>query len=248
MMCNEAAVLFSNRKKAVLLKWISPTLFLAILFFSGCDPNGNRYKAVTLPDSTGGLADTSLHGQPVKIKNILFFGNSITAGLGLDSASSFPYLIQQKIDSLKLPYKAINSGFSGETTAGGDTRIDVVLSTAFDIFVLELGGNDGLQKLPVSSMTQNLQTIIDKVRKKYPSCKIILAGMQVPANLGQAYASAFKAAFPQLAAKDSLYLIPFLLDGVGGIPALNQADGIHPNAQGEKIVADNVWKILHPLL
>lgn len=244
-MRKEAVDLLTDRKKSTMRKWILCGLLLGSLFFPGCDPNGNEEKAVTLPDSTGTGTDTLGHRQ---LKNILFFGNSITAGFGLDSLARFTTLIQQKIDSLNLPYKTLNSGLPGETTAGGETRIDGVLATPFNIFVLELGGNDGLQKLSVTVMTKNLQTIIDKVKNKYPTCKIILAGMQVPANLGQTYTSAFKAVFPQLAGKDSLYFIPFLLDGVGGIPSLNQADGIHPNAQGEKIVADNVWKILQPLL
>jgi acyl-CoA thioesterase I len=244
-MRKEAVTLLPDRKKSTMPRWILCGLLLGSLFLTACDPNGNQEKAVSLPDSTGTGTDTLGHRQS---KNILFFGNSITAGFGLDSLARFTTLIQQKIDSMNLPYKTLNYGLPGETTAGGDIRIDGVLATPFSIFVLELGGNDGLQKLSVTSMTKNLQTIIDKVKNKYPNCKIILAGMQVPANLGQTYTSAFKAAFPQLAAKDSLYFISFLLDGVGGVPSLNQADGIHPNAQGEKIVADNVWKVLQPLL
>jgi acyl-CoA thioesterase-1 len=181
-------------------------------------------------------------------KYIVFFGNSLTAGYGVDPSDAFPALIQAKLDSVKLPYQVINVGLSGETSAGGNTRIDWVLRQPPYIFILELGGNDGLRGIPLSETIKNLQVIIDKVRKKYPSSKIILAGMQIPPTMGGKYTSEFRALFQQLAAKNKIYLIPFLLESVGGVPGLNQEDGIHPNVQGHKIVADNVWKVLKPLL
>jgi len=178
-------------------------------------------------------------------KGILFFGDSLTAGYGLDDPSkAFPGVIQQKIDSLKLPYAVINAGVSGETTAGGLARIDWVLKQKIDVFVLELGANDGLRGIPVAETTKNLQSIIDKVKTKYPNAKIVLAGMQVPPSMGHDYITAFKSIFPALAGKNKIALIPFLLAGVGGNPKLNQADGIHPTAEGAKMVANNVWKIL----
>ena len=179
-----------------------------------------------------------------KEKTILFFGNSLTAGYGIDPSQAFPALIQNKIDSLKLNYNVINAGVSGETSAGGNGRIDWILRQPIDVFVLELGGNDGLRGIPLAETKKNLQAIIDKVKSKYPDAKIILAGMQIPPNMGQDYTGEFKKIYPELAAKNKISLIPFLLQGVGGDPKLNQDDGIHPNVEGAKIVAENVWKVL----
>jgi acyl-CoA thioesterase-1 len=180
----------------------------------------------------------------VNVKTILFFGNSLTAGYGIDPSEAFPALIQNKIDSLKLNYKVINAGVSGETSAGGNGRIDWILRQKVDVFVLELGGNDGLRGIPLTATRKNLQAIIDKVKAKYPEAKLVLAGMQIPPNMGQQYTGEFKKIYPELAAKNNIALIPFLLQGVGGDPKLNQADGIHPNVEGAKIVAENVWKVL----
>lgn len=182
------------------------------------------------------------------IKNILFFGTSLTAGLGLDPSEAYPALIQNRIDSLKLPYTVINAGLSGETSAAGKERIDWLLKQPIHIFVLELGANDGLRGIQVSETTKNMQFIIDKVKTKYPDAKLVLAGMQVPPNMGNPYASDFKNMFPALAEKNNMALIPFLLDKVGGVPKLNQADGIHPTAEGDKILAENVWVKLKGLL
>ncbi|WP_211345540.1 arylesterase [Paraflavitalea soli] len=181
-------------------------------------------------------------------KHIVFFGNSLTAGYGLDPTEAFPAVIQAKIDSLHLPYKVVNAGLSGETTAGGKGRIDWLLQQPVDVFVLELGGNDGLRGIPVSETGKNLQEIIDRVKAKYPQAKILLAGMQVPPNMGSKYAGEFRAVFKMLADKNNVPLVPFLLEGVGGVPELNQADGIHPTAKGAVIVAENVWKVLKGLL
>ncbi len=183
-------------------------------------------------------------------KVILFFGDSLTAGYGLDDPSSeaFPAQVQNKIDSLKLPYKVVNGGLSGETSAGGNSRINWLLRQKIDVFILELGANDGLRGLPVAQTTQNLQAIVDKVKAKYPDAKLVLAGMMVPPNMGAAYASSFKALYPLLAKKNHMAFVPFLLQNVAGIRDLNQGDGIHPNPAGAKIVADNVWKQLRPIL
>lgn len=180
----------------------------------------------------------------VKMKTILFFGNSLTAGYGIDPSEAFPALIQNKIDSLKLNYKVINAGVSGETSASGNSRVDWILRQPVDIFILELGGNDGLRGIPLSETEKNLQAIIDKVKAKYPEAKLVLAGMQIPPNMGQQYAGEFKKIYPELAVKNHIALIPFLLQGVGGDPKLNQRDGIHPTAEGDKIVAENVWNVL----
>jgi len=181
-------------------------------------------------------------------KVILFLGNSLSAGFGVDPSQAFPALIQKKIEEKKLNYKVINAGLSGETSAGGLRRIDWLLKQKVDVLVLELGGNDGLRGISTQTMQSNLQAIIDRAKAKYPDIKIVIAGMQAPPNLGAEYTSAFKAVFPELAKKNRAALIPFLLEGVGGNPKLNLPDGIHPTAEGHKIIAETVWKTLEPIL
>lgn len=181
-------------------------------------------------------------------KTIIFFGNSITAGYGLDLSQAFPARIQEKIDSMNVPYKVVNAGVSGETSSGGRSRIDWILKQQVDIFVLELGGNDGLRGIPISETKKNLQTIIDKVKAKNPSVKIIIAGMQIPPNMGKKYTNAFRSMYPDLAKQNNISLVPFILEGVGGRAELNLEDGIHPTAEGHKILANNVWSVLQDLL
>ncbi len=207
---------------------------------------GNQNKEEDKSKSATNEPDTSAV-QNIK-KNILFFGTSLTAGYGLDPSEAYPSLIQDKIDSLHLPYNVINGGLSGETSAGGKGRIDWLLKQPVDIFVLELGANDGLRGIPVAEMRKNLQTIINRVKAKYPKAKLLLAGMQIPPNMGKTYSEGFKDLFPQIAEKNKMVLIPFLLDKVGGVAKLNQADGIHPTAEGDKILAENVWVVLKNLL
>jgi acyl-CoA thioesterase-1 len=182
-------------------------------------------------------------------KTILIFGDSLTAGYGLEDVNdAFPAILQTKIDSLALDYTVVNSGVSGETTAGGKSRIDWVLNQAIDVFILELGANDGLRGIPLTETRVNLQAIIDAVLKKNAETKIILAGMQLPPNMGPEYITEFRTIFPDLANKNDLYLIPFLLKDVGGIAELNQADGIHPTVEGHKVLAKNVWAVLEPII
>ncbi len=181
-------------------------------------------------------------------KTILFFGNSLTAGYGLDTEESFPSLIQDKLDSLNLDYEVINAGLSGETTSGGKNRLEWVLNQKVDVFVLELGANDGLRGVPLSETKTNLQAIIDMVRQKNEDTEIILAGMMIPPNMGREYTTEFRTIFPDLATKNEIQLIPFLLEGVAGNPNLNLEDGIHPTAEGHKIVANNVWGVLKNIL
>lgn len=196
------------------------------------------------------LAVAALRGAEPAPKTILFFGDSLTAGYGLDDAATqaFPGLVQQKIAAAGLPYRVINAGLSGETTAGGLRRIDWVLRTPVDVFVLELGGNDGLRGLAPAVAAKNLQGILNKVRAKNPAVKLVVAGMQMPVNFGAPYAREFSALFPALAEANRATLIPFLLEGVGGVPELNLPDGVHPNVAGHRLVADTVWKTLAPLL
>lgn len=183
-----------------------------------------------------------------KAQHILFFGTSLTAGYGLDPAEAYPSLIQKKIDSLKLNYKVINGGLSGETSAAGKSRIDWLLKQPVSIFVLELGANDGLRGLSVRETAANLQAVIDKVKARYPEVKLVMLGMQMPPNMGVKYTTEFKAVFSSLAEKNEMTYVPFLLEGVGGIARLNQEDGIHPTAEGQKILAENVWLKIRDLL
>ncbi|NVJ46063.1 MAG: arylesterase [Cytophagia bacterium] len=179
---------------------------------------------------------------------IVFFGDSITAGYGIPIESAFPALIQQKAQDAGMNYQVVNAGLSGETTAGGLNRIDWILKSKPDIFILELGGNDGLRGLSLEESEKNLRAMVEKVRDVNPEVKIILAGMQIPPNLGQDYTEKFKSLFPTLAKELDTELIPFLLEGVGGDPKLNLSDGIHPNPKGHEIVAETVWRYLKPLL
>ncbi|MFC4636041.1 arylesterase [Dokdonia ponticola] len=182
-------------------------------------------------------------------KTILCFGDSITAGYGLeDTADAYPAVLQSKIESLDLGYTVINSGVSGETTAGGRSRLGWILNQSVDIFLLELGANDGLRGIPLTETRANLQAIIDAIRQKSPDTKIILAGMELPPNMGQDYTAEFRAVFADLAKENNLAFIPFILKDVGGIPELNQNDGIHPTVEGHKIVAENVWEVLEPMV
>jgi acyl-CoA thioesterase-1 len=186
--------------------------------------------------------------SPVFGGTILFLGDSLTAGLGVEQSQAFPALIEQKIQENHLPYAVVNAGVSGDTTAGGLSRLDWILQRPIDVLVLELGANDGLRGLPIAAMRNNLQAIVDRVKAKNPEVKIVIAGMQIPPNYGADYAANFRAAFAELAAKNHAALIPFLLEGVGGHLDLNQADHIHPTPAGHKIVAENVWRVLEPLL
>lgn len=212
-------------------------------FFYSCGENPGKERE-TIPEEANEIENANADDDGV----ILFFGNSLTAGYGLDSSEAFPALIQEKIDSLGMNYEVVNAGLSGETTAGGRNRVGWVLNQDVDVFVLELGGNDGLRGIPVEETRRNLQAIIDTVRTKNPDTEIILAGMQIPPNMGREYATGFKNIFPELADENDIHLIPFLLEDVGGIKELNQADQIHPTAEGNKIMAETVWEVLEPVL
>jgi acyl-CoA thioesterase-1 len=182
-------------------------------------------------------------------RTILFVGTSLTAGYGLpDPDEAYPALIQQRIDSLGLNYDVINAGVSGETSTGALKRIDWLMREPVNVFVLETGANDGLRGLNSDSLRSNIQQIFDRVRAAHPDARLVLAGMEAPPNLGPRYTTAFREIFPELARKNGATLIPFLLAGVAGVDSLNQPDGIHPNVRGAKVVAENVWKVLGPMV
>ncbi len=225
-----------------MLKYIVYSWCFLVLGLAGCSSESKKNGTTNNEQEEKQTAAN----QPMK--TILFFGNSLTAGYGLDPSEAFPSLIQQRIDSLELPYKAINAGNSGETSAGGKNRIDWLLKQKVDVFVLELGANDGLRGIPVAETSKNLQAIIDKVKAKYPEAKMVLLGMEIPPNMGGKYAADFRVIFRQLATKNNMAFVPFLLEGVGGVRELNLPDGIHPTAKGHKILTENVWTILKDVL
>lgn len=185
---------------------------------------------------------------PAPRETILFLGDSLAAGYGVQPEEAFPALIQEKIDEANLPYTVVNGGLSGDTSAGGLRRINWMLRRPVEVLVLELGGNDGLRGINPAETRTNLQQIIDRTRAKNPDAKIVIAGMQMPANMGEEYTAEFKELFPSLARENGAALIPFLLEGMAADPKFNQPDLIHPNPEGHKIVAGTVWRVLEPVL
>lgn len=181
-------------------------------------------------------------------RNFLVLGDSIAAGFGVDPDESFPALLQQKVDQTPVKIKVINAGVSGDTTAGGLRRIDWLLKQRVDYLLLELGGNDGLRGLSPEATRSNMLMIIERVAAKNPSVKIVVAGMQMPPNMGSEYLERFAKVFPEVAKKSNATLIPFLLEGVGGKPELNLPDRIHPTPEGHRIITEHLWKTIGPLL
>ena len=220
-------------------------LCFLFLFLMGCQENKTN-KAGENKNNSKELDNLPM--ESTKKKVIMFFGNSITAGYRLALDKSFPAIIGFWLDSLGYDYEVINAGLSGETSAAGKNRIEWVLRTVPDIFILELGANDGLMGLPLKETSKNLQEIIEKVRQSNPNVKVIIAGMKVPPNLGQEYISQFDGIFPELAKKTQAALIPFILDKVAGERELNLEDGIHPNVEGHLIIANTVFEHLLPYL
>jgi len=225
--------------------------FLTLLLFSSCkqtEKEAQEAEKNVASEVENETEDTEASEDIEDTGTILFFGDSLTAAMGLDPAEGYPAEIQKIIDSLGLNYSVVNAGLSGETTAAGKNRINWVLNQEVDIFVLALGANDGLRGIAVEETRKNLKAIIEMVRQKNPDVEIVLAGMQIPPNLGTEYTTDFKELFPELARQNNVHLIPFLLEGVAGDPELNQQDGIHPTAQGYDIVARNVWEDLEPVI
>jgi acyl-CoA thioesterase I len=196
----------------------------------------------------GGFMVTSLRAADAR--TLVFFGDSLTAGYGLDDPSSeaYPALIQGKITEARLDWRVVNAGLSGETTSGGLRRVDWILRQPVDMFVLALGANDGLRGIDPGVSRSNLQKIVERVRAKNPATKLVVAGMQMPPAMGQDFSREFAKMYPEVAAHNDAVLVPFLLEGVGGRADLNQPDRIHPTAKGHVIIAETLWKVLRPLL
>lgn len=216
------------------------TLFAATSCKDAAPTKSHQAKETTVDKVT----QAPIEEEKSKKKTLLFFGDSLTAGYGLDEEYSFPSLIQNRIDSLGRPYEVINAGLSGETSAGGKGRIDWVLNKPVDIFVLELGANDMLRGLDINETNKNLRAILDVVKSKSPEAQLVVAGMEAPPNMGDDYTAKFRGIFSSIAYDYNAALIPFLLEGVAGISELNLGDGKHPNQAGQKIVTDNVWRII----
>jgi len=211
----------------------------------------NNMSVAKGPGEAGVASATSTSNsapRSVRIPVVLFFGTSLTAGYGLDPSQAFPALIEKKARDEGVPIKVVNAGLSGETTAGAVRRIDWVLRTPADLVVIEGGANDALRGLSPDAARANLERLIAAVREKQPRARIALIQMEAPPNYGRAYTQSFRSIYSDVAKKQNIPLLPFLLEGVAGITRLNQADGVHPNLSGERIVAENVWRGLKPII
>lgn len=217
-------------------------VMLAVMI--GCEGSGRNDQAPAQPDRPATEPATSTAAPPA----VLMLGTSLTAGLGLQPEEAYPALIQDRIDSAGMAYRVVNAGVSGETSAGALRRLDWLMRQRFDVLLLETGANDMLRGMDLDSTRANIQAIIDRVREERPGVPIVLAGMLAPPNLGREYGEQYRDMYRELAAANDLPLIPFLLEGVGGVPEMNQADGIHPNEEGAALVAENVWEVLDPVL
>ena len=215
------------------------------------NPDGSMTSIYPNPGATvpGAAVRESSSTPAAKVDTrprVVFLGDSLTAGLGLSPDQAYPTLLQQKADADGLSFQVVNAGVSGDTSAGGLSRLDYALDGDVRVMVVALGGNDALRGLPVEELRKNLSAIIERAQAK--KIRVILAGMEAPPNFGQSYTDGFRRVYTDLAAQYTVPLISFLLQGVAGIERLNQRDGIHPTAEGARMVADNVWTVLHPML
>lgn len=222
-------------------------IFLCFVLIS-CGDNNAVTTEKNRPTSAPKTVETIPKTVTSKKKTIVFFGNSLTAAYGLDPSQGFVGLIGERIDSLGLDYKVVNAGLSGETSAGGNSRIDWILRQEIDVFVLELGANDGLRGTSTTETYKNLTSILQKVKTKYPEVKILICAMEALPNMGEKFTTEFRGIFANLAKENDATLIPFFLSNVGGVPELNQADGIHPTIKGHQIVTENIWAVLKDVI
>jgi acyl-CoA thioesterase I len=210
---------------------------LLLTLGAGCDTRARARSADPPPPPPDGQRG-----------RIVFLGTSLTAGLGLDPDQAYPAVLQQKIDSADLPFVAVNAGVSGETSAGARRRVGWLFREPVAVLVIETGANDGLRGQEVDSLAANIQAIIDRANRQQPRPRIVLEGMQAPPNYGFGYTRRFRAAYAELAKRNHIPLVPFLLEGVAGVDSLNQADLMHPTAAGQRRVAATVWRVLEPVL
>ena len=212
----------------------------------GKDTPGDSSPVAAAPASGRGGSVSASASDPRQ--KLLIVGTSLTAGLGLEPESAYPALLQRKLDSAGIAFKVVNAGYSGETSAGALRRIEWLLRDSASVVVIETGANDGLRGQDVDSTRATLRAIVRRVKAVLPDATVLLAQMESPPNLGERYTTAFRAMFPAVAREEGVILMPFLLDRVAGIPELNQGDGIHPNEKGSKLVAENVFRALLPVL
>ena len=223
--------------------------WLATAWLSGC---GAESRKDTPADTAAvGSSPASVSASSAEVDRrpaLLIVGTSLTAGLGLDADSAYPAILQRKLDSAGVAYRVVNAGFSGETSAGALRRIEWLLRDSARVVMIETGANDGLRGQDVDSTRATLRAIVRRVKAVLPDATVLLAQMESPPNLGERYTTAFRSMFPAVAKEEGVTLVPFLLEGVAGVPALNQGDGIHPNEAGSRVVAENVFRALRPLL
>ena len=230
---------FLNFKSRILF-----ILTLALASFGCQSPSGNQASSAN-PLATPAPATISTASET--LPTIVAFGDSLTAGYGLSDEQAYTTLLQRKLDEAGYRYRVVNAGVSGDTSAGGARRIDWALQSGnVKILILELGGNDGLRGLPVAEMKKNLEVVIQRAQSA--GVTVLMAGMEAPPNFGAAYTQEFRQAFRDMAKEYKTPFIPFVLLGVGGNPKMNQPDGIHPNAEGEKVMTETIWRALEPLL
>jgi acyl-CoA thioesterase-1 len=221
---------------------LSPAIACLLLALTACgQPSASRSDPADAAPNTSAAAPVD-----VPRPRIVFLGDSLTAGLGLPRQQSVPSLIQARLDAEGYAYEVVNAGVSGDTSAGGLRRLDWALDGDVDVLVVELGANDGLRGLPVAQMKDNLDKIITQAKAR--GITVILTGMEAPPNYGPAYTSEFREAFRDLADDHDVAFVPFFLEGVAGITALNNGDGIHPNAEGAKVIEQTIWRALEPEL
>lgn len=233
-------------------KYVFFSVLVLIMWACGGSTDNSQTKEEKTEEQTESMNESPSNPEASEEngkKKILIFGNSLTAGYGLDDPTDgFAGLIQRKLEELELPYEVINGGISGETSSDGKGRIKWMMRQPVDIFVLELGANDGLRGINPGATHDNLQFILQSVKESYPDAKLLVTGMEAPPNMGEAYTQDFRSIYPKLAEDNGAVLMPFLLDGVAGEPELNQSDAIHPTAEGHQIVAENLWAILKDMI
>lgn len=225
---------------------MTPTIWVFAILLAGCATEDAPRSPAPAPEgpSETRQASDERDARPV----VVFLGNSLTAGMGVSPLEAYPALVQQSIDQAGLAFRVVNAGVSGETTAGGLRRVEAILGEGPTVLVVALGGNDALRGVPPAQVRENLQGILDRARSSSQILRIVIMGMLAPPNLGQAYTNAFREVFPDVAVANDADLVPFLLEGVAADPELNQADGIHPTAEGHRVMAETVWQVLEPSL